>query len=236
MLLTQGAEQEQQGRVQHGSDPSSSSGIFGTQPSGSGNLPHTAPAAPPPAADPLAALRQAWQQQSSASPLLALFGTPGALSAPAWAVQQGLATPAAAAGGAGSPWPPPASWQPAPVAGAAKGATPRFVFPTGGSFSPAAAAAAAATPGCSPFLSLLGVPSLLAGAAACGNSGGNGTPDIRGSSPWGVRVPEQQQPQQPQQQHHRLARSGSPPQLLQPPSAAGRGPDGQPFPGSRDAH
>lgn len=221
-LLTQGEEGEgQEGRQPlDGSEPCSSSGIICTQqPPSSGAAgealpPLSAPPGPDPAGHapaagvPLAALHQLWQQQGVASPLAALLGTPGGLSAPPASCQR---REDAAAGGAGSPWPAGPPWQSVPVAGAAEGATPRFVGPTGtgGSsgtpWQPAAAAQAGAPAlGWSPLHALLGLPAPPA-LPADGAEHPCPAPAAQRAC-W-----QQQEPQQAQQpQHHRLARSSSP--------------------------
>jgi hypothetical protein len=206
-----------------GSDPCSSSGIMCTQPqlsSGSGSggsgrgsqLPvcdmqpgaGPAPALDPSASAPLAALWQLWQQQGAASPLLALLGTPGAHATPGAGTQlHGLtdrgsgsaAAPGVTSGMALSPWLF-SSWQPGQVAGAAKGATPRFVSPGGGG-SPTLVP----PPGTSPLLSLLNsMPSttVAAAAAAAAAFGSGGA----------AAAPTQAALALTQQQHHRLARVG----------------------------
>lgn len=203
--LTQGApeqQQQQQLREGDGSEPQSSSGIGGlcTQPPAiGGSLQGAAPMAAPlrglPGAASHAALHHLWQQQGTASPL-PLLDTPGPLSAPA---QRGADVPtgqpqaatAAARGGDSSPWLAGGGWQAPAVAGAAPGATPRFVAPTitpsGPAWQPASLPAASVLP---PFLHLLSGPPRAAEAAP-GADGSHG-------------------PRTEQERQHRLARASSP--------------------------
>lgn len=203
----QGQEQQQQqaeaaAAVADGSDPQTSSGIICTQPPPSdGGLP-VPPASgllvpPGPAAQPglgpLAALRQLWQQQhGNASPLLPLLGTPGA---------------AQLAFSGGSPWPA-GSWQPPPVAGAAPGATPRFV-------SPSVQGSGSMTPG-GPMLPAGGTGEAGASGPQHGGNLFLALLSMHASAAAAQQAPPQLQPQHPQaqaqqlQQHHRLAKSSSP--------------------------